>query len=197
MKQGKLFLAVPALFIFLSLPSARASDASEFSADMVSRAEGKTMQMKMYLSEGKVRMETPEAVTIARPDLGVSWVLMSSEKMYLEQPMDPTMAEKTSKTLPGEFERTSMGEETVDGEATEKFKVSFKNSEGEGSIYQWIRKTDGLPARVEALDGSWSVDYKNIQTGPQAASLFEVPEGYQKMNMPNMADLGALMSQET
>jgi hypothetical protein len=54
---------------------------------------------------------------------------------------------------------------------------------------------------MEAVDGSWSVEYKNVSLGPQPDSLFEVPEGFQKATMPSfgsgsgMPSLDDVMSQ--
>jgi hypothetical protein len=39
---------------------------------------------------------------------------------------------------------------------------------------------------MQSEDGQWTVDYKNINFGAQDPSLFEVPEGCQKMQMPMM-----------
>ena len=176
-------------FVFANV--AQAGDALEFSADVVNQMGGQTMQMKMYVANDKVRSVSAVTITIARMDQKVSSILMPSERTYMEQPIDPTMAAKTSRTVPGEFERVSMGEETVNGQAAEKYKISFNGPEGRQSIYQWARK-DGIPVRVQAVDGSWVVDYQNINAGPQPASLFEVPPGYQKMGLPGMGNLQSM-----
>ena len=57
-----------------------------------------------------------------------------------------------------------------------------------------IKKTAGAarvtpavaPVKTAAADGSWTVEYKNIDRGSQADSLFEVPAGFQKTAMPGM-----------
>jgi hypothetical protein len=33
-------------------------------------------------------------------------------------------------------------------------------------------------------NGTWTVEFENIHLGPQDPSLFEIPAGYQKMEMP-------------
>ena len=56
------------------------------------------------------------------------------------------------------------------------------------AAYQWIK--DGqIPVKVEAVDGSYSMEYKNISTGAQPAELFEVPADYEKMSMPSLGDM--------
>ena len=162
--------------------------AMDFSADMISRVGQETMQSKIYVSEEKTRMEMPQMTTIIRHDKKVSWMLMPSEKMYMEHPIDPSKAPKTAKNFDGEMERTSLGVEAVDGVQAEKFKVIYKEGKKIESVYQWIK--DGqIPVKVEAIDGSWSTEYKNISTATQPADLFEIPDGYTKMSMPSLGDL--------
>ena len=90
--------------------------------------------------------------------------------------------------LAGELERTSLGMETINGQQTEKFQVTYTEDKKTMSVYQWIK--DGqIPVKVEAVDGSWSMEYQNLKVGPPPADLFEPPAGYEKMAMPSMGDL--------
>jgi hypothetical protein len=43
-----------------------------------------------------------------------------------------------------------------------------------------------FPVKMAAVDGSWTMEYKNINMGTQPDSLFELPSGYKKMTMPSM-----------
>ena len=43
-----------------------------------------------------------------------------------------------------------------------------------------------MPVKTAAVDGSWSQELKNIKMGSQSDSLFELPAGYQKMQMPQL-----------
>jgi hypothetical protein len=38
-------------------------------------------------------------------------------------------------------------------------------------------------------------ELRNIQEGSQPSSLFEVPAGYKKFEMPNMGNMGSMMQQ--
>jgi hypothetical protein len=98
---------------------------------------------------------------IIRADKNVAWIIMPSEKMYMEQPIDKTTAPKTSKEMEGETERVSLGKEAVNGAQTEKFRVTYQNAKGQESIYQWLTNS-GFPVKMEAVDGSWGMEYKNI-----------------------------------
>jgi hypothetical protein len=87
-----------------------------------------------------------------------------------------------------EIERVAMGTEDVDGQPAEKFKVTYLEKGKNVSVYQWLRGGQ-IPVKVEAVDGSWGVEYKNLQAGPQSAELFEVPADYQKFSMPSLGDM--------
>ena len=162
-----------------------ADSALEFSADMVSSSGAQSFQSKIVSAGGKMRMETPESIVIMRPDKNITWVIIPSQNMYMEQPMDPSKMPATTKEMPGEIERVPLGAETIDGKPTEKFRVTYTRGTEQESMIQWIGQSQ-IPVKMQAVDGSWTVEYKNMQTGPQPDDLFEVPAGLQKMKMPGM-----------
>lgn len=166
--------------------AAAESPAADFSAEMVMTASGQTMQGKLYAAEGKSRMEMPQSVVITRYDRNVSWVIMPGQGMYMEQPIDVKSTAKTSRELPGETERVSLGTEQVGGQAAEKFKVTYMEGGRQESLYQWVAGDSPVPVKFESVDGTWSMEYRNINLEPQDDSLFEVPAGYQKFDMPDM-----------
>lgn len=192
------FLAV--FFIFCYSSNLFAEVSQQFSADMVSRFAGKTSKAKIYADGKKMRTEMEGNVIIIRLDKNIYWMVMPSEKMYMEQALDPNMIPKTSQQVSGEIERVSLGKEKLDGQEVEKFKVTYMDKNNRLVMYQWLLSS-GFPAKMEAENGSWGVEYKNINFGPQANSLFEPPDGYQKFAMPmgggsGMPSLGDLMQQE-
>ncbi|KPK99182.1 MAG: hypothetical protein AMJ95_00025 [Omnitrophica WOR_2 bacterium SM23_72] len=156
-----------------------AADIQPFSSEMVSRAGGKIENAKVYVSGNKMRTEIAGNIAILRLDKNVMWIVMPSQQMYMEMPMDMTKVPQTSKEIEGELERVPLGEEMVNGIQTDKFKVTSR----EGAVYQWLTDS-GFPVKMEAVDGSWSVEYKNIFFGPQPDYLFEVPAGLKKASMP-------------
>ena len=189
-KDGRKLLGTVSVFFLIlflagSVPGASAQD---FSADLVNTFGKETTQSKLYVSGEKIRMEMKEGIMIVRTDKRVSWMLMPSEKMYMENPIDMTRVPKTGKNFDGEIERISLGSDSVDGQPTEKFKVTYTENGKSMAAYQWIK--DGqIPVKVEAVDGSYSMEYKNISTGAQPAELFEVPADYEKMSMPSLGDM--------
>ncbi len=162
--------------------------AQEFSADMVSREGRKTVSAKIYAAAQKFRMETPESIMIIRRDKNVTWMLMPADKMYMEQPVKMSASSNASKDFDNEVSREALGTEDVDGQPAQKFKVTYTEKGKNVSVYQWLRGGQ-IPVKVEALDGSWSTEFKNLTTGSQPADLFEPPADYQKFAMPGLGDM--------
>ena len=160
-------------------------ESQEYSADMISHSGGQTVKSKIYFGANKMRTEMPENTVITRLDKNLAWIVMPSEKMYMEQPINRKMLPKTSQKVEGEIERVKLGVENVDGKPAEKYKVTYKDDKNTHSAYQWIRDSKYL-VKMEALDGSWGVEYKNLTPGHQPDSLFEPPAGFQKLSMPSM-----------
>ncbi len=177
------------LAVMLSLSLAGEVSAMDFSADMVTTGEGMTINAKVFVSADKSRMETPQSVTISRMDKKVVWILMPEQKMYMEQAFDPSKAMASSEKVEGEVERTPLGKDAVNGRMADKYKVTYKIEGNKNEMFQWIESGSSLPVKSAAVDGSWSVEYRNIKTGPQPDSLFEIPADYKKFSM-NMPDMG-------
>jgi len=164
----------------------------DFSANLVSRVGGRTQNGsgKIYFSKDKWRMDITaygqKSISIVRADKNVMWLLMPKEKMYMERKLEPDQLVGMSKKLPGEVERKKVGSEKVSGLACDKYKITYKLTGGKATdvVYQWISK-DGIPVKSAAPDGSWYTMYRNIKVGKQPASLFELPAGYTKFEMPS------------
>ena len=180
------------LALVLVLSFARNACATDFSADVVTTSQGKSMAAKVYVSGDKSRMEAPESIAISRMDKKVVWILMPSQKMYMEQLFDPSKVMSSPEKVQGEVERTPLGKDTVDGKTTDKYKVTYQMEGTKNEMFQWIESGSNLPIKSAAVDGSWSVEYRNIKTGPQPDSLFEVPADYKKFSM-DMPDMGKMM----
>jgi len=180
------------MFIVLGMAFlARDGYAQDFSADMVSSSAEGSFTGKIYVSGEKSRMEMPEAITISRIDRKVAWVLIPSEKMYMEQPLNPRSAASTSEKMDGEIERKAEGKEVVNGRNTTKYRVAYQAEGKREEVFQWIDESAHMPVKTAAIDGSWSSEFKNIHAGPQDPGIFEIPAGYRPMSfdMPDMKSL--------
>ena len=184
---ASLGLAMLAIGIFGCSPAGP----KEFSADSVSKYQGKRMESKMYFGKGKWRFESSafgqKNITIVRKDNNTVWVVMPQQKMYMEQKLDPKQLVSLSGSVPGEIKREKLGSENINGVSCDKYKITYRPQEKapEASLYQWLSK-DQLPMKSEALDGSWTTELKNVKLGQQPDSLFELPAGYKLFKLPKM-----------
>lgn len=160
------------------------------SASVVHKAAGKTTSSRMFISSGKFRMESEEmagSYMIVRRDLKKVWMVMAQNKSYIEMPEGkesetPLPDEK----MKGEVSRKELGKETVDGHPAVKYEITAKVGDKTTTFHQWMATDISFPVKMAAVDGSWTVEYRDIKIGPQADSLFEIPAGFQKMDMPAM-----------
>ncbi|MEO5356752.1 MAG: DUF4412 domain-containing protein [Nitrospirae bacterium YQR-1] len=174
-------------FVLVLLFSA-VSHALDFSADMIYTAKGTKTEGKMFFTKDKIRMDmsTPEKVsTITREDKKVVWSILHKQKMYMETPIQhSTQKPMVDEKVDGELSRKEVGKETIDGHSCTKYMVTYKSGGKEQQIYQWMASDIIFPVKTSAVDGSWSQEYKNIKTGSQPADIFEVPAGFNKMEIP-------------
>ncbi len=164
--------------------------AGGFSADLVITEKGeRTITGKIYVCEDKIRQEIDEngakRVMIFRPDKGVIWMVAPEEETYIEMPYQADNKRFEKWTPERENNARVVGEETVSGLTCKKYETQ---EEGE-KTYFWISDRLSLPVRVQYKDGS--MEYRNIQDGSLADSLFEVPPEYSKMTMPVTSETGA------
>jgi len=167
----------------------------EYSADRVIETEKGTFGGRVYAALDKERIEMSmqgmETVTILRRDRGIAWMLMPAQRMYQE--LDFAQAAEQSGAQPSdEIDITEVGAETIEGQSATKYKMLMKDGSGGGFI--WIT-ADGIPVKMDLLGKSgrdktrMTVTLKNLVTGPQDASLFELPDGYS--GMPSFKAFGA------
>ncbi|MBN1446205.1 MAG: DUF4412 domain-containing protein [Candidatus Omnitrophica bacterium] len=167
------------LFLFCLVSGLCAFD---FSADVIMKNKQVGAQKgKMFVSEEKMRMDAAGMTVITRMDKKVAWILITPQKMYMEQQVDTKMV--VTDKYPDEIERKLLGEETVDGRKADKYLITVKKNGGTEKIHQWICKSTGIPLKTAAVDDSWSMEFKNLKEGGQNASLFEIPSGFSKMSM--------------
>ncbi len=167
--------------------------AADFSADVITSAPGGSVAAKIYVSGDKSRMEAAGVITISRMDKKVVWMLMPSQNMYMEQPINLHAAASVQEKVEGEIERKAEGAETVNGVKTTKYRITAEMQGRRESIYQWVDESIKFPIKTAAVDGSWSTEFKNISQAQQPAQLFEIPAGYIKMPVA-MPDMSALMN---
>jgi hypothetical protein len=169
------------VFVFACIVfSAGIARPQEFSAAIVSTANGSPVSGTVRVSKDKLRLDMPPAVTILRNDKKVAWMLMAEQKVYVEMPIDARSLATSMEHVPGEISRTLLGTEAIGGRDTEKYEVTYRDHEQSETLYIWLSKELHFPLKSSARDGSWTVEYTNVSDGPQPPEMFEVPDGYTK-----------------
>jgi outer membrane lipoprotein-sorting protein len=172
----------------------------EYSGDMIMTTDQGAMNSKIfYALGGKMRWEMnaqgQNVIMITRQDKKVAWTLMPEQNMYME--MNLTQASKKTGNNVNEcdMDMNQQGSETVNGVSANKYKVAMscpENAKYDGTI--WVTK-DGIMVKMDAVAGQGSekghikIDLMNLKVGSQDASLFEVPEGYQKFAMGDISSM--------
>lgn len=177
---------------------------SEFSADIVNNQTPTKTPTKAYFGRDKMRFETAEnsargggAVIL---DLATQKfvVLMPKQNMYMEMPEHAMESRGMFQFFKsGDAENAcadwlkveenkggtchKLGHETVNGRDTVKYEGT--NSSGESKT-AWLDAKVRFPIKWQGKDSGGEL--RNIQEGPQPASLFEIPAGYSKMDTGNM-----------
>lgn len=196
-KIGLKRVMVLGIFISSIVLSSMAS-AAEFSADLIiDNPQGK-FAGKVYIKGDKIRQEIlkedMKQVVILRLDKGVTWTLMPENKMYMEisaigkEATDPEIEEKIKDMA----EKKSLGKEKVNGYVCEKYQYIY-HDKSLGVLTQWLSKRLNYPIKTEHKAEAYNMvtEYKNIKEERIPDSLFEVPSGYQKMQLPMMPGMSS------
>ncbi len=181
----KIFAILFSVLLFSGMASA-----IEFSADTISTFRGEQhIKGKIYFKPDRFRMdikEHEEMIVITRIDKKVIWNIMPAQKIYMEMPFNLSNKPKVEEKFEGEIERKEIGRETIDGHPTIKYLITYKADNKKEQVYQWWATDINFGVKTAAVDGSWTQEFRNVKTDSQPNSLFEVPAGYQKMQMPQM-----------
>jgi len=176
----------------------RMSPAAEFSADFVNVQGTQRSSGKTYVKGSKSRMEITEgpqkSITIVRGDKETVWVLDPTRKTYME------MANLGSAFAPGPEaekkleelgERKLVGKETVNGYLCDKYDFVYKDK-SLGTQTHWMSRKLGVMIKMEHKNPDYpmSMELKNIKRGGVSDSLFELPAGYKKLEIPTVPGAG-------
>lgn len=175
----------------------------EYSADSKIEANGMIMNGKVYHGRDKDRMEMnvggSSTVMIVRTDKQIAWMLMPEQKTFMEMSLEESQ-KKSSDMTQCVVEQKAAGTETINGVKANKSAVSLSCPDNKG--YRggmWVTK-DGIMVKMDvtSTDGGENVrvvnELSNLKLGQQPAKLFEVPPGYQPMNIGGLfGGIGAAM----
>lgn len=190
MHKIKSFLRLFVMSIMFSSLS-YAADMPEYSADIETTSPKGTYTSRVYFKNGNKRMEMnmrgKESVSITRPDKKLVWMLMPSDKAYLELPFDIKKKDRTSAINDPDLkaEKEFLGNETVEGHPAKKYRlISLRENKKEKSGYIWeATDLNNFIIKYQDENRQHTMVWKNIRTGSISDSLFEIPSGYKKMDM--------------
>jgi hypothetical protein len=181
---------------------------AEFAAEIVDlQKPGTPTTGKIYFAKAKMRIESQSkgpregGVVIVNFATQMSTVLMTERHMYMERSIQTQGQSQTYaffeagdvQNACGDWEKIEhavagschkIGSETVNGRST----VEYEGTRSGGEVNRfWLDPKLRFPVKWQGKNSGGEL--RNIQEGSQAASLFEVPAGYTKL------DIGAMMQQ--
>lgn len=147
----------------------------------------------MYVDGPGFRMETQQdgqrVAVLAYWNQQTTFTLMPDQQMYMEIPAEQTgstAADFDGQPCDGYENARQIGSETVNGRATEKWRCSGElepmPGEQAADSTSWFDPELGFPLR-EVKDNGDAFEVRDIEVGRQDDSLFEIPAGYQELDM--------------
>jgi hypothetical protein len=159
----------------------------EYAADRRIESAERTIDGRVAAAPGMERSELNmrgmSAVMILRTDHKLSWMVMPAQRMYQETDFAQA-AQQTGNVAADQVELEVVGNETVSGVATTKYKFMARDRSAGGFLWY---SADGIPVKMDVLskDGGdksrTTVTLQNIKVGPQDRTAFEVPAGFSKL----------------
>ena len=196
MKNKAVFITLIA--ILLAIVTSTAALAVELSADMVISGMVHTSTGKIFIKDKLARFESTQAgfkqINIMRGDKKVTWMLNEKDKTYWEMKHPDNNASMLAN--PSDWEKAMLklgtkkkiGTEKVNGYDCDKYLFIY-HDKNKGTQTMWISKKLKIMIKVMHQipnGGAITTEYKNIKVGNQPMSLFEIPKGYKKSQMPSM-----------
>ncbi|MEP7153688.1 MAG: hypothetical protein ABI856_18450 [Nitrospira sp.] len=161
------------------------ADALEFTADQVTKMNGRTQKSNIYYRDNMWRIEHhsmgPVNVSIVRKDKKVVWLLLSRMKHFKTLPYSPEQDLQVSERLEGEVSREEIGTETREGHPTTLYEVTVKQGERTEVYYQWLATDIHFPMKLAKKDGSWIVEYQHVKLRPVIDYLFQLPLNFEPL----------------
>ena len=184
---------LPALAVQIHRPQA------EYSADETIQTDERTIQQKVFVTPTMERKELltgagDGAIQIFRYDSKVMWMVMPSQKMYMEHSMAGSQS-KGNDPSQWTYEDTAVGEETLNGMKVTKFKTIATSTDGKKyGGFSW-RTKEGINLKQDLLykEGNdkrrMLTELSNVKIAAQDPKLFEIPEGFTKLDMGGMGGM--------
>ena len=161
------------------------AEALEFTADQITKIDGRTRKAVIYYRDSMWRIEHhsmgPVNVSIVRKDKQVVWLLLSRMKHFKTLPYDAEQDLMVTEKLGGEVSREEIGTETREGHPTTLYEVVTKQGERTEVYYQWLATDIHFPMKLAKKDGSWIVEYQHVKLRSVSDYLFQLPVNFQPL----------------
>ncbi|MBA2486359.1 MAG: hypothetical protein H0V35_09720 [Nitrospira sp.] len=173
------------LMAALCIVGAIEAEALEFTADQVTKINGRTQKANIYYRDSMWRIEHhtlgPVNVSIVRKDKQVVWLLLSRMRHFKTMPYTSEQELQVSERLEGEVSREEIGMETREGHPTILYEVTVKQGEATEVYYQWLATDIHFPMKLAKKDGSWIVEYQHVRLRPVIDYLFQLPLNFEPL----------------
>jgi hypothetical protein len=169
------------------------SDGPEWSGSLVKTVNGKKYQAQVFAKGDRLRLEYKyalktgygyAAIEIVRLDKTEVWYLLAQQKELLVVPLDPEDVLPARPTLPGERERTLIGDATAAGRPARLYEVHTDRHGRQERFYEWVDADSGIVLKLVSQDREWAFEYVRLKLSPQPDYYFDEPPGYKRRMSP-------------
>src|SRR5574342_546162 len=171
--------------LIVGVSMANSSFALEFTADQITKMDGRTQKAFIYYRDQMWRIEHhslgPVNVTIVRKDKQLVWLLLSRMKHFKTVPYDPEQDLWVTEKLEGEISRQEIGTEVREGHPTILYEVTTKQGERVEESYQRVATDNHIPMKLAKQDGRWIVEYQHVKLRAVSDYLFNLPVNFQPL----------------
>jgi len=171
----------------------------EFSGSIIKQVNGKKYQAQVFVKGDCLRLEYKyalrtdygyAAIEIIRLDQSEAWYLLAQQKELLVTPLDLDDVLPLEAALPGERNRTLVGEATVVGRTAQLYEVQTDRHARMERWYEWVDGETGIVLKLVSRDRDWSFAYERIKWSPQPSEYFNEPPGYRKRHAATVSGRG-------
>ena len=181
----------------------------QFAVDIIVTSPGFADQGgTLYVGDRMIRMDMEEAgeeiamILDFTAEVMTMRMVMPAEMMYVEMSMDvaeflesddmdlffaiaaPDHPDHPCQTFPERVDCRHVGSEQVNGVQADRWEIEVTDEAGDvWAQTLWFDPEEVVVVRLEYDDGN-TVHFRDYRFGPQPAELFEVPEGYERFELP-------------
>jgi len=180
-----MFRRVVLTILLLGIAPALPAWALEFTADRITKMDGRTGKAVVYYRDDMWRIEHhtmgPVNVSIVRKDKQVVWLLLSRMKHFKTVPYSADQDLMVTERLEGEVAREEIGTEIREGHPTILYEIITTHGERTEVYYQWLATDIRFPMKLAKKDGSWIVEYQHVKLRSVSDYLFQLPVNFQPL----------------